>query len=134
LSANSALALLCGISCFAFTHGETAADRRDHAIDIVAVASDVHAIVVRDAAGQLARYKEGAVVAASAWRVLRVSGDRAVLVYAERLRGSAVEMPVRSGDHVDLDASTAQLEMRQPLAVPARSNVRANGRPATPAH
>jgi putative transposase len=133
LSANSALALLWGFFCVAFAHAEAAADSRAHAIEIVAIAADVHAIVVRNAAGQLARYDEGAVVAGSAWHVLRVTGERAVLVYAQRLRGSVVEMAVRSGDRIDLDASTAQLvEARQPYAIPARSDVRAARRNAAP--
>ena len=135
LSVNSALALLCGVFCLAFAHGGTAADSGAQSIEVVAVAADVHAIVVRDASAQLVRYGEGATIAGTAWRVARVSGDRATLVSMQRLRGSVVELPLRAGDHVDLGALTAQLvDAQQPHMRPSTSNVGVSRRNVAPAH
>jgi len=112
-----------------------AADSGAQAIEVVAVAADVHSVVVRDASGRLMRYGEGATIVGTAWRVAHVSGDRVTLASTQRLRGSVVELPLRAGDRVDLGAQSAQMaDVQQPHARPATSNVGVTRRSVAPTH
>jgi len=125
--------MLLGALCIAVVRADAAGDSRLQSIQVVAVAADVHSIVVRDGRAQLARYVEGAAIAGTTWHLVRVSGDSATLTCAQRLRGSAVEMLVHVGDHINLDVQTARLvDAQQVRAVPARTNVRAAKRDAVP--
>lgn len=86
---------------------------------VAAVASDVQAVVLRDARGQVQRLAVGETLPTGpAWRLLRIELDRAVFAYAP-LRTQQLQLSAGSGETVDFAAVETRLaEQERARALP----------------
>lgn len=76
---------------------------------VAAVATDVQAVVLRDAQGQLRRLGTGESLApGSAWRLLRIELDRAVFAY-EPQHTQKLQLDAGPGESVDFSTVEARL-------------------------
>ena len=70
---------------------------------VVAVASDVQRIVIRDPHDKLVSVSKGDVVDGTSWRLVGVHGSAAMLESTTRYKGSRLQMNVTAGQVLDLD-------------------------------
>jgi len=119
LSVQLMLALLHGSAAAAdASPAPVSAPASNRAVAVIAVADDVHSVVLRDADGHLQRYGVGAHVA-PLWRVAGVAQGEVVLRYTRTFAGNTLDMRLHAGESVDLEAQAAALEKAaQPIAVP----------------
>lgn len=91
---------------------------RSSQLGVVAIASDVKAIVFRDAGGFLLSYTVGDVIAESDWYVAEVSSSAATLESTKRFHGAKLSTRIAIGDVFDFkDAGLAQ-EASSPATFP----------------
>jgi hypothetical protein len=89
----------------------------DHELVVAAIASDVRAVVIRDAMGRLTVYGVGETVQGTGWRVTGVYRREAVLRNLERFGGATLEMHARVGQK--LNPGNDAVETRSFAAQPA---------------
>lgn len=79
-------------------------------LTVVAIASDVHAIVFRDAEGCLVSYTVGDLIAGSDWKVAMVSSDTVMLEAQKRFSGARLSARLGMGYVFDAkDAGPVQV-------------------------
>ncbi|MEO8958019.1 MAG: hypothetical protein ABI304_03685 [Rudaea sp.] len=95
-------------------------------LDVVAVAADVQAVVIRDSHGEARRYTSGESITGSHWRVARIANNQVVLESLQRFHGNVLSLRLAPGQHVDLDSMTATLAaMQKPKLLPRSVNAQA---------
>ena len=98
-------------------------------LTLAAVAADVQCAVLRSEDGQLHRYAPGDAIADTGWKLRRIVGQDAVFADAKGLRGSALELRLGIGAHVDLKAvGEATADLRRVQRVPIATTVHAQAR------
>ncbi|HET8941386.1 MAG TPA: hypothetical protein VFN13_05310 [Rudaea sp.] len=117
-----AMLLICTVANAADADAAASPNR----LDVVAVAADVQAVVIRDRSGEVHRYAAGDAVTGSHWRVGRIADNQVVLESLQRFHGSALSLRLAPGQHVDLDSMSATLaEMQKPKLLPRSVNAQA---------
>lgn len=73
----------------------------DRAPVVVAIADDVHAVVIRDASMRQVTYTIGETVKGTQWRLVEVRRGEAILRNARAYKGAPFEVRLRVGQKVD---------------------------------
>lgn len=124
-------ALVLGLSAFWFTVPTAlkAATQASSRWRVVAVAPDVRAFVSRDTDGRVVRHDEGTMLTPD-WRVAHVAADTVTLECTHPLAGQSLQIRLRAGDDIDLDAEAQRVSaLRGVRQAPARIRVVPDKRP-----
>lgn len=97
---------------------------------VIAIASDVQSVVLRESSGQLRRYAKDALLGGGQWRVNSVESNKVVLQALGSLHGRPLHIVLKVGDQIDLDATASMANALQTLPdVPSTSNAQATNVP-----